>query len=162
MFLKITVYCYVESKGDIIGYTVNKGLMISCAQPGCHLPNSPGPGVIYPIPVPGRFGQKKIQESRNFFSQCTDVFSFAAENTIFTGVSAHLVSVGFSVRTLYTFLEFVLLVVRTVALSTMAMALSTDGTLHHDGGILRNVGTLHDNDTFHFQLFWHSFIYPLQ
>jgi len=73
-----------------------------------------------------------------------------------------LQSVGFSVRTLYTFLEFVLLVVRTVALSTMAMALSTDGTLHHDGGILRNVGTLHDNDTFHFQLFWHSFIYPLQ
>jgi len=43
-------------------YTVNKGLAISCPQSECQLPNSPWPGIIYPIPVPGRFGQKK---SRN-------------------------------------------------------------------------------------------------
>jgi len=36
--------------------------VISCPQPGCHLPNSPWPGIIYSIPVPGRFGKKK---SRN-------------------------------------------------------------------------------------------------
>jgi len=38
-------------------YTVNKGLAISCPQPGCHLPNSPWPGIIYLVPVPGRCGQ---------------------------------------------------------------------------------------------------------
>jgi len=39
-------------------YTVNKGLAISRPQPGCHLPNTPWPEIIYSIPVPGRFGQK--------------------------------------------------------------------------------------------------------
>jgi len=48
-------------------YTVNKGLGISRPQPGCHLPNFPWPGIIDPIPVPGRFG-KKIQESKIFYS----------------------------------------------------------------------------------------------
>jgi len=33
-------------------YTVKKGLADSRPQPGCHLPNSPWPGIIYPIPVP--------------------------------------------------------------------------------------------------------------
>jgi len=47
-------------------YTVNKGLAISRPQPGCHYPNSPWPGLIDPIPVPGWFGEK-VQESRNFF-----------------------------------------------------------------------------------------------
>jgi len=48
--------------GFEIQYTVNKGLAISRPQPGCHLPNSPWPGIIYPIPVPRRLGKKK---SRN-------------------------------------------------------------------------------------------------
>jgi len=39
-------------------YTVNKLLGISHPQPVCHLPNSPWLGIMYPIPVPGRFGQK--------------------------------------------------------------------------------------------------------
>ena len=51
-------------------YTVNKGLAISCPQPGCYLPKSPWSGIIYPIPVPRRFGQK-IPGIRNFFLQCT-------------------------------------------------------------------------------------------
>jgi len=44
---------------EIHTYTVNKGLAISRPQPGCQSPNSPWPGIIYPIPVPGRFGQQK-------------------------------------------------------------------------------------------------------
>jgi len=49
-----TRYGYLQS----LYYTVNKGLAISCPQPGGHLPNSPWPGIMYPFPVPGRFGQK--------------------------------------------------------------------------------------------------------
>jgi hypothetical protein len=48
-------------------YTVNKGSAISRPQPGCHLPNSPWPGIIYPIPVPGRFGQKKSRNLEIFY-----------------------------------------------------------------------------------------------
>jgi len=33
---------------------------ISRPQPGCHLPNSPWPGIIYIVPVPGRFGKKNL------------------------------------------------------------------------------------------------------
>ena len=62
----------LESQGDSpIDGTVNKGLAISCPRPGRHLPNSPWPRIIYTIPVPGRFGPKKIHESPNFFSQGT-------------------------------------------------------------------------------------------
>jgi len=43
-------------------HTVKKGLADSRPKPGCHLPNSPWPGIIYEVPVPGRFGQNK---SRN-------------------------------------------------------------------------------------------------
>jgi len=42
--------------------TVNKGQAIFRPQSECHLSNSPWPGIIDPIPVPGRFGQNK---SRN-------------------------------------------------------------------------------------------------
>jgi len=50
------------------GYTVIKGLAISRPQPGCHLPNSPWPGIIYTIPVPGRFGQKRSRNLVIFFT----------------------------------------------------------------------------------------------
>jgi hypothetical protein len=46
-------------------YTVNKGLAISRSQPECHLPNSPCPGIIYP--VPGRFDQNKSRNLIDFF-----------------------------------------------------------------------------------------------
>jgi len=51
--------------------TVNKGLVISCPQPGFHLPNSPWTGIIYLIPVPGRFGKKKSRNLVIFFLPCT-------------------------------------------------------------------------------------------
>jgi len=47
-------------------HTVKKGLSDSRPQPGCHLPNSPWPGIIYPVPVPGRFGQNKSRNLLNF------------------------------------------------------------------------------------------------
>jgi len=52
---------------DQTEYTVNKGLAISCPQPGCHLPNSPWPGIICPIPAPERFGQRKSRNLAIFF-----------------------------------------------------------------------------------------------
>ena len=39
-------------------HTVDKGLTFSHPLPGSHLPNSPWPGIMHPIQVPGRFGQK--------------------------------------------------------------------------------------------------------
>jgi len=53
---------------SILAYTVNKGLAISRPQPGCHLPNSPWPGIMYPVPVPGRFGHKKSRNLVTFFT----------------------------------------------------------------------------------------------
>jgi len=47
---------------SMLVYTVKKVYWYSRPQPGCHSPNSPWPGIIYPVPVPGRFGQNK---SRN-------------------------------------------------------------------------------------------------
>ena len=47
-----------------MNYTVKKGLGCSHPQPGCHLPNSSWPGIIYP--VPGRFGQIKSRYLLNF------------------------------------------------------------------------------------------------
>jgi len=49
-------------------YTVKKASRYYRSQPGCHLPNSPWPGIIYPIPVPERFGQNK---SRNLVEKFT-------------------------------------------------------------------------------------------
>jgi len=54
---------------------VKKGLADSRPQPGCHLPNSPSwLGIIYPVPVPERFGQNK---SRNII-----IFVYSAQTPI--------------------------------------------------------------------------------
>jgi len=53
---------------------------ISRPQPECHLPNSPWPVIIYP--VPGGFG-KKIQELCTFFLQ------FMILKRILKGISSH-------------------------------------------------------------------------
>jgi hypothetical protein len=50
---------------SVAEYTVKKGLADSHPQPGCHLPNSPWPGIIYP--VPRRFGQNKSRNLVNLF-----------------------------------------------------------------------------------------------
>jgi len=51
----------VEAVTNLL-YSVIKGLVDSRPQAGCHLPNSHWPEMIYPVTVPGRFGQNK---SRN-------------------------------------------------------------------------------------------------
>jgi len=53
-------------------YTVNKGLAISGPQPESHLPNSPWLGIIYQIPVPGRFGKKNPGISYFFLTVYVD------------------------------------------------------------------------------------------
>jgi len=53
---------YAAEKFHVSGSnTVKTGLRHSSPQPGRHLPNSPWPGIIYPVPVPGRFGFKKCR-----------------------------------------------------------------------------------------------------
>ena len=61
----VCMYSTCGTDGRLL-YTVNKDSAISCPQLGCHLQNSPWPGMIYPISVPGRFGKKK---SRNLVTQ---------------------------------------------------------------------------------------------
>jgi len=65
----------IQQRGWTSACTVNKGLAISRPQPGCHLTNSPWPGIMYPIPVPGRFGQNNSGISL-FFLQCGCDFIF--------------------------------------------------------------------------------------
>jgi len=48
-------------------HTVKENFADSRPQPGCHLPNSLWPGIIFPVPVPGRFGKKKNHESDKTF-----------------------------------------------------------------------------------------------
>ena len=48
----------VHSSIMLANTTVNKGLVISCPQPGCHSPYFPWPGIMYTISVTGSFVQK--------------------------------------------------------------------------------------------------------
>ena len=65
IILKTALTC-ISSMLPYCKHIVNKGLAISRPQPGWHLPNSPWPGIMYPIRVPGGL-DKKVQEFRNFF-----------------------------------------------------------------------------------------------
>jgi len=61
---------FTDQQTSGIQYTVKKVRQYSRPQPGCHSSNSPKPGIIYPVPVPGRFGKNKSRNLVNFFLQC--------------------------------------------------------------------------------------------
>jgi len=70
---------FVEAIVDL-PCSVNKGLAVSCPQPGCHYPNSLWPGTIYQIPVPGRYGQKHPGISLFLFTVWLEVMINLLEN----------------------------------------------------------------------------------
>jgi len=67
-------------------YTVNKGLANSCPQPGCHLPNSPWPGIMSQSQSLEGLVQK-IQESRIFF--------YSVDKSLFERQIKAVVSAGY-------------------------------------------------------------------